>query len=417
MPVQATAYPDVEESSLIVDLGSKSTNLIFSESGKLFTRNILVGGATVTGAIAKEMGIQFGEAEAQKRAHGFIAPGGAYEPHENEVVDAISRIMRNTMTRLHGEIIRTVNFYRTQQGGTPPRRIFICGGGAHTPMVVDFFQEKFNLPVEVLNPLRGVQVAGCGGRGGARENAPGMAELGRAALRHIGSVPVEIELIPDSVSLARDSAKRAPFLIMATACLFALLGVGIFYYKQAGALTSRKLADLHTKYDELNRQDGKRKQLEGQLDDLRKESAQLEEAINSRGWWDRLLAMLNSKYENDYVWITDLQVLKNGTPMTPELLAASGTVSMAPPAPPPGSAAANALPAAPKYELSIHGLYRKNAEGQQVVYKYYDSVKAVSDVFGQPDSKPEVDAGVEEDRYAYKFKFRLPLLPGMKFEN
>ncbi len=31
--------------------------------------------------------------------------------------------------------------------------------------------------------------------------------------------------------------------------------------------------------------------------------------------------------------------------------------------------------------------------------------------------KPEVDAGLEDDRYAYKFKFRLPLLPGMKFDK
>ncbi len=309
-------YPDVEESTLIVDLGSKSTNLIFSEGGRIFTRNILVGGATVSGAIAKEMGIQFGDAEAQKRAHGVIAPGGAYEPHENEAVDAISRIMRNTMTRLHGEIIRTVNFYRTQQGGTPPRRIFICGGGAQTPMVVEFFQEKFNLPVEVLNPLRGVQVSGAVDAV-ARANAPGMAELVGLALRHAGATPVEIELIPDSVALARDSAKRAPYLIMATVCLFALLGVGIFYFKQAGAVTATKLSGLQTRYDELNRQDTKRKQLEGQLDELRRQSAQLQDAVKSRGWWDRLLTLLNAKYENDFIWITQLEVLKNGTPMTP----------------------------------------------------------------------------------------------------
>jgi hypothetical protein len=33
-------------------------------------------------------------------------------------VDAISKIMRNTMTRLHGEVVRTVNYYRSQQGGS-----------------------------------------------------------------------------------------------------------------------------------------------------------------------------------------------------------------------------------------------------------------------------------------------------------
>lgn len=407
------AYPDVEESSLIVDLGSKSTNLVFAEGDRLFTRNILVGGATVSGAIAKEMQLQFGDAEAQKRAHGFIAPGGAYEPHEDETVDAISRIMRNTMTRLHGEIIRTVNFYRTQQGGTPPRRIFICGGGAQTPMVVEFFQEKFNLPVEVLNPLRGVQVSGSADAA-ARVQAAGMTELVGLALRHLGTVPVEIELVPDSVALARDSAKRAPFLVMAAVCLFALLGAGIYYFKQAGAVTANKVAALKTKYDDLNQQDNQRKKLEGQLDELRRQSAQLQDAVKSRGWWDRLLALLNSKYEDDYIWITQLEVLKNGQPMTPTLVASSSS------APPSTASTAAAAGQEPKYELSVQGLYRKNAKGQQVVYDYYNSLKAVTDVFATPDptSKPEVTAGLEDDRYAYSFKFRLPIQPGtMKFEK
>jgi type IV pilus assembly protein PilM len=402
-------YPDVDESALIVDLGSKSTNLIFVEGGKIFTRNILVGGATVTGAISKEMGIQFGEAEGQKRTHGFIAPGGAYEPHENEMVDAISRIMRNTMTRLHGEIIRTINFYRTQQGGTPPRRIFICGGGAQTPMVVEFFQEKFNLPVEVLNPLRGVAVSA--GAAAAQTNAPGMAELVGLALRHVGAVPVEIELVPDSVSVARDSAKRTPYLIMAAACLFALLGVGVFYFKRAGAAVQEKLAELQTHYSGLETQDKKRKDLENQRDQLVRESAQLQDAVNSRGWWDRLLKELNSKYENDYVWITQLEVLKNGVPMTPALFSSTSSTST-PPAP------AGAPSAEPKYELNIQGLYRKNAELQQsVVYKYYDSLKTMTDYFGNPDQKPKVDIGTEDDRYAYKYEFRLTLVPGTNYEK
>ena len=45
------SYPEVDEPVVIVDLGARSTNLIFAEGQKVFTRNILVGGATVTGAI------------------------------------------------------------------------------------------------------------------------------------------------------------------------------------------------------------------------------------------------------------------------------------------------------------------------------------------------------------------------------
>jgi type IV pilus assembly protein PilM len=50
-------YPDADEPVLIIDLGARSTNLIFVEGGRFFTRNLLVGGAAVTNAIAKEFGV------------------------------------------------------------------------------------------------------------------------------------------------------------------------------------------------------------------------------------------------------------------------------------------------------------------------------------------------------------------------
>ena len=72
-------YPDVQESVVIIDLGARSTNLVFVEGSRFFTRNILVGGAAITNAIAKEFGVGFGDAEQQKVANGFVALGGAVE--------------------------------------------------------------------------------------------------------------------------------------------------------------------------------------------------------------------------------------------------------------------------------------------------------------------------------------------------
>jgi len=408
------SYPDVEESALIIDLGARSTNLIFVEGSKVFTRNILVGGSTLTGAIAKELGMSFGDAEDQKRARGYVAPGGAYEPNEDETVDAMAKIMRNTMTRLHGEVVRTINYYRSQQGGNPPRRFFLCGGGAQTALVVDFFEEKFNLPVEVLNPLRGVQLDRGVKQDVVEANAPGMAELIGLGLRHAGACPVEVELIPDSVALARDAAKRAPYLIMAMLSLFAVLATGIFYFKKAGQVASEKLVAQQSELAGLQKHDAEIKDMDKQLELLKGQSGQLEQAVNDRAYWKNLLSALNNKFENDFIWLTQLEVLKDNGAMSPSLGGSpSGTVAP-PPAPTPGAAGA-----APVYHLRVQGLYRKNELGQDVVYKYYDSVKALNEYFLPPpaEEKPEVNAGLEEDRYAYDFKFRLPLVTGMKFEK
>ncbi|TLD71574.1 type IV pilus assembly protein PilM [Phragmitibacter flavus] len=415
-------YPDVDETSLIIDLGARSTNLIFVEGERVFTRNILVGGSTVTGNVGKELGMNFAEAEDQKRARGYVAPGGAYEPNDDEVVEAMSKIMRNTMTRLHGEIVRTVNYYRSQQGGSPPRRFFLCGGGAQTPLAVDFFQEKFNLPVEVLNPLRGVTLDRGVSQQVADAQSPAMMELVGLGLRHAGACPVEVELLPDSVAAARDSAKRMPFLILATVCLFALLGLAGFYFSHAASVVEGKLVESRSLQANLQRDDDTIKDWDKQLQLLRGQSGQLEQAINDRGYWKGLLAVLNNQFETDFVWLTQLEVLKNGSSITPALTSTAGTTPVAAPKPPtpPATTTAPGAPPAVAYALRFQGLYRKNDEGgQQVVYKYYEALKKDDKLFGAvtAEEKPDVDSGIDDERYAYQFKFRLPLVNGMKFEK
>jgi type IV pilus assembly protein PilM len=418
-------YPDVDGSALIVDLGAKSTNLIFVENERVFTRNILVGGSTVTGAIAKELGMAFGDAEHAKRTQGYVAPGGAYEPNPDEMVDAMAKIMRNTMTRLHGEIVRTMNYYRAQQGGTPPQRIFLCGGGAQTSMVAEFFQEKFNLPVEVLNPLRGVQMDRGANQAEATANAPSMGELVGLALRHTGATPVQVELVPDVVTTRRDSAKRAPYLMLATLCSLLALLVGVFYFKRANTVVQEKITAQSRELSELRSHDQTITEQDKQLKLLTQQSHQLEQAVNDRSYWVKVLGELNNRFETDLIWLTLIEVLRGESSITPPLWSGSTTPGApvsapAPVAAQPANAKDAAAPAAPQFQLRIQGLYRKNEEkGPAVVYDYFNKLKEANTIFvaPPPDVKPEVNSGLEDDRFAYDFRFRMPLVQGMKFEK
>ena len=48
-------YADVEKSALVIDIGARSTNLIYFDGKRAFTRNIPVGGALITANIAKKL--------------------------------------------------------------------------------------------------------------------------------------------------------------------------------------------------------------------------------------------------------------------------------------------------------------------------------------------------------------------------
>src|SRR5262249_10050259 len=102
-------YSDLDDCSLLVDIGSRTTNLLFIEPGKVFTRSIPIGGSSITAAIAKEFCEPFGAAEVRKKRDGVaVLEENRLRDHED---DRVSRIVRSTMTRLHGELVRSISHY------------------------------------------------------------------------------------------------------------------------------------------------------------------------------------------------------------------------------------------------------------------------------------------------------------------
>lgn len=408
------SYPDVDESVVIVDLGARSTNLIFAEGERFFTRNILVGGASITAAVAKEFNLGFGDAEETKKANGFVAQGGAVQEHPDPAVAALSKVIRNAMTRLHGEILRTINYYKTQQGGAPPTRVLVCGGGAALPGALEFLEEKLRLPVEIFNPLRGVQNDRGVNADEAAAAAPLMAELVGLALRSAGGCPSEVELVPPSVATARDAARRAPALVTAVLCLWAALGAGIVYFNRASEVAGQKAAAVSAESARLQGIAQKIQALDAELARTRARSGELERVVMDRSYWVRLLAELNNKFETDLLWLTLIEPYVKGQSITPGLLSTqSGTTDGVAPLEPPKEADA---------ELHLKGLYRKNDEGQEVVYRFAKAL-ASSEYFDAEEigerlnDYVRVDSGVDEDRYAYQFEIRLPLRQTMQFKK
>lgn len=406
------SYPDVAEPSVIIDLGARSTNMVFAEDGKFFVRNVLVGGASITSAIAKEFGLGFAEAEQQKLVNGFVAQGGAVMEHEDPEIAALSKVIRNAATRLHGEVMRTINFYRTQQGGAAPQRVFICGGGALLGNMALFLEEKLKLPVEVFNPLRGVQVDRSVNSEAASADAPFMAELVGLALRS-GSCPSEIELVPDVVASARDAARRAPALVMAGLCLWGGIGAAIMYFKNTARVTQEQVALMQQENARLSGLANQIRELDAQLGQSMALTQPLMQAVGDRSYWVRLLTDMNNKFDNDLVWLTVVELLKDGKSITPPLFGQEQSSS---------SRAATASAGQPVYELQIQGLYRKNDEGEQIVYRYASAL-AKSGWFSADNFEEKraeyvsAESGVEEDRYAYKFNIKLPLKQPMQFQN
>ncbi|MGZ5001849.1 MAG: pilus assembly protein PilM, partial [Chthoniobacterales bacterium] len=121
-------YSELTDCSLLVDIGARTTNLLFVEPGKIFTRSVPIGGGSISAAIAKEFNEPVAAAEFRKKRDGFVSLGGSYAEPSDPDVARVSKIVRSTLTRLHAELMRSISHYRAQQQGNAPARVLLCGG-------------------------------------------------------------------------------------------------------------------------------------------------------------------------------------------------------------------------------------------------------------------------------------------------
>lgn len=226
-------YGRSSDCRLLIDIGARSTNLIFIEGARVFIRVIPVGGHLISQNISNEFQEPYVAAETLKRGKGFVGLGGAYRDPDDPAAARISKIARTVYSKLHAELNRSVGFYRNQQGGTAPRQILLAGGASAMPFSDLFFKEKMNLPVEYFNPLRNVALASDLDRSRLASEAYLLGELAGLALRKAGPCPVEINLEPASIKEERQKSRQMPNLVAALviwAIAFILIA-GVNFYK------------------------------------------------------------------------------------------------------------------------------------------------------------------------------------------
>jgi hypothetical protein len=163
---------------------------------------------------------------------GFVSLGGAYEEPENAHQAAISKIARQVLTRLHIQVNQTIQFYRGQQGGSPPERLFLSGGATSMAYTAQFFSEKLNLPVEYFNPLRNVQLEEGLDREELAKVAHSMGEVVGLGLRNLARCPVDLNLMPRSSKKRQEFSRKKPYLAAAALCLILILFAVAMFYQQ-----------------------------------------------------------------------------------------------------------------------------------------------------------------------------------------
>ena len=393
-------YPETTGCSLVIDIGARTTNLIFLEGNRAFSRSIPVGGTSISAAVAKEFHQDITLAERLKVEKGSVSLGGAYAEPSDPTEARVAKVVRNTMTRLHAEIARSISFYRTSQGGSQPVRVLLCGGSVSLPYMVEFFSEKLQTPIEFFNPLRNVAVSDAAVADALASKAHTLGEVVGVALRSFPNCPLEINLRPESMVQDLDLARRKPFLILAAVCLLLSLAACWLYFSQAAKITDEVFEGVNKQASELEAVSKKIDAIVLEQKNLEVKVAPLLLASEDRSRWAEIIDELGSKLPQKFIWITEMQ-----------LTSGRGSSSAEPPGPPrPGQKAGSPSISA----LEIKGLYLDNppnVKEARIVDEFVENLKG-SSVFALPDDKAKIitqRTTPTGESWAYGYTLVLPL--------
>lgn len=285
-------YGDLDGCTMLLDIGAKTSNILFFEKGKVFSRSINIGANSITQDFAAESKMSFTKAEETKILKGSVSLGGAYAEPEDPQEAAISKIARQVLTRLHIQVNQTIQFYRSQQGGSAPVRVFLAGGGSVLPYSREFFAEKLNIEVDYFNPFRNIQFDPSIDLGELAKVAHSFGEVVGLGLRNLAQCPVELNLVPKSIKQKLVFDQKKPYFIASIISLVLLVFVFGLFFSKTTSLYQTSLEDLNTQIVPAKQRS---EELDKQLSKMRRTKAEVDQYaayLKDRFFWaDALVEM------------------------------------------------------------------------------------------------------------------------------
>jgi type IV pilus assembly protein PilM len=435
-------YGDLEDCTMLLDIGAKTSNLLFFEKGKVYSRSINLGANSITQDFGTESKLKFDVAEKIKVEEGFVSLGGAYEEPENPNQAAISKIARQFMTRLHIQVNQTMQFYRGQQGGSQPARLFLSGGASIMPYTAQFFAEKLNVPVEYFNPFRNVQIDPAVNLEELARVAHSMGEVVGLGLRNLAHCPVELNLMPESTRKWRAFNEKKPYLIATVFTMVAVVAVIGLLFSQLSKVKADKLQNIQPKLTQAQARDNEFNRANGELTAAKEELTLLGTLTADRYYWTDTLPefrkivmhveqVTSNKWGYSGVWIE--QFVTPSPPdgnLTPEMMSSQPSVGAAMeqaiaakynlPAtlgpdnvavvPAPGSGVTSVV-------LVCRAVNGPNASANsELMYAFLDSVKA-SPLVDPKGSPPQLGERLmtDDSQFTFTFALKIPLAKPLKF--
>jgi type IV pilus assembly protein PilM len=305
------AYPNVTGSTLLLNIGARSTNLIYINSEKFYLRSIALGGNFLSQYIADEMDEPFILSESRKCEKFTEAIGNP----GNQFLDPIlQKSARTFCSRLGNEITRSIASYTQCSQKEYPQRALITGLSSLVPGLAAHLHQQLKVPVEYFAIKQRLLTEDDNVRDLLDKHPMHLSEqLGEASNNLINNGS-SINLIPKHFENELSYRRRKPYALTAK-CLLVMMGALLFYHYSQALIFHRSQLEQINAYikpiRDLQKEMGRTKNRVIETND---NIHKIERLVNSRVNWINFFVDLQQRLSGvEDVWLDDLEVLKQGS--------------------------------------------------------------------------------------------------------
>jgi len=347
-------YPEVNESVIVINIGARSTNLLFIEGERFYVRTLALAGNSVTQAISEELRIDFPSAETLKVQ---VLSGHSDLPAASPSRAAVQRAASIFNAKLGLEITRSAINHRRQSGCEAATAIYLTGGGSLINELPAALGEKLKVRAVRYESLRNVDLAANARAAGAEAASSALADLVGLATQLVVKKETEASLLPPSVTEAIAFRKRQPFIVAAAALVVVAFLPPIIYFHQVASATLVQVSQVDGNLMPLRQIQTRSEEHLRQIEEAKKQIAAYRGAYETKANWINFFSDLQNRLVKiEDVWLDKLQVVRPqfsepGAEAAPVEAAATpaadGSAPVAPVAP--------VAPAGPPLRLTLSG--------------------------------------------------------------
>lgn len=297
-----------DETVLVANIGHDNIDVVIVRGPDLvFARNLSGGSRLFDDALAQRFSVSARKAEELKIELATLRPGAQYKDANQEKA---SRAILGAAGQLLSLLQSTVLFSKSQLKipGLKLDRVMLCGGGAALDGLCEYLSAGMNVPVELFDPFRVVDVSAL-----SPEAADELEEFKLEAVCALGLATAQsdpdgysVEILPAALKKRREFLSGPAWLVAAGVLALGFLGFDAWHTNGRLGEAEKEAKTLQAQVKRKSATDRKTVDLVAENEELDELATLLQSTAGSGEQLARLVHVMQDEMPSDF-WVNKLE--------------------------------------------------------------------------------------------------------------